>query len=135
MQTRKGKSGDGEIWRVVMNVGHLGSDHRKPAFQPVEPGKDRHRLQHQNRQIKHHAHGHLPQQGVAIPVDHGMPESVRTPDVEQEREHRHGVADQADERGRAGDGFITLEANKVHGGAQREGARAQGDGGEIDGDP
>ena len=50
---------------------------------------------------------------MAVPVNQRVPESIGAANIQQERKHRHGVADQADKGRRASDGLVAFEADQV----------------------
>ena len=135
VEHRKAQACNGEIRSIVVNVFHLRRDLREALSQPFQLGEDGHGLQHKHDQVEHHAHGHFPQQGVRVPVDQRMPETIRAADVEHEREHGHRVADQADESGGTRDRFVAFQAGQVDRRAQAERARAQRDGRQVNRNP
>ena len=109
----------------MMNMFHLCGKFREALAQPFKVAKIGMASKHEHGQVQHHAHRHFPQQGVHVPVDHCMPEAVRAADVEHECKHCHGVADQADKRGGAGNGLIAFQAEQVDTGTQTECTRAR----------
>ena len=119
----------------MVHLRHLLCQFGPAGTQPLKIGKDGQGLQEQYTQIKRYAHGHFPEQGVFVPIDHRMPEPVRAGRYRALRSDGHGIAKQADEGGCARHRLKTLQPEQVDHRAQAERSCADRDGGQIDRNP
>ncbi len=110
-------------------------DGREALLDRVPVADDGRDFEHQHAEVEADAHRHFPQRRVDVPKDEAVPEAVGAADVEQQHHHSDAIADEADVDGRLGHRLKLLAPRQVGDGRDAEGAGAQGDGRQIDGDP
>ena len=76
-------------------------------------GEDREQLEGGDAPVDGDAPEHLEEEAVRVPHEEGVPTPVRKPDVEDEREQRRPVAEEADQHRQPRHGVVLLQAEDV----------------------
>ena len=100
------------------------ADDRGRPGEPLE--HHRRELQRQHRRVEHHAHGHLEERRVQVPVEHRAPDVPRAAEVHHQAEDDGQVAEEGGQDGGPHHGVIALPAEDVDGGGDDEAAGRQG---------